>query len=203
MKNLLLFFLFLLPLAHGAEKNREWTDVKGRTLMGTLVGKDDLNAEVLLKNGKRTKLKLKNLSAADQAYVADADVHPEPQLEVRTSKATGDGGKYNFDIRGIDVTLEHSHGRPYKLVIIWLGRSGSQTGIFVAEEVDINEDVVRKKFGTTYDWKTHADNDFARDYSGYVVGLLEESEGGGHWVASAVSMKPYTRFLDQYLAERK
>lgn len=203
MKLLLLFLLLLLPSVHGAEKSREWTDSQGRTLTGTLVGKDDLHAEVLLKNGKRAKLPLKKLSEEDQAYVADADVHPEPELEVRTSKATGDGGKYNFDIRGIDVTLENSHERPYKLVIIWLGRSGSQTGIFVAEESDISEDVVRKKFGVTYDWKTHADNDYARDYSGYVVGLLEETEGGGHWVASAVSMKPYRRFLDQYLAERK
>lgn len=203
MRFLLLSYIFFLSSVSGAEKIREWTDSKGRTLTGTLMGKDGTTAEVLLKNGKRAKLPLKSLSEADQAYVAEADVHPDPEIEVRTSKATGDGGKYDFDIRGIEVTLEHIHERPYKLVIIWLGRSGSKTGIFVSEEADVSENAVRKKFGVTYDWKTYADNEFARDYSGYAVGLLEENEGGGYWVAKTASMKPYTRFLDQYLAERK
>ncbi|MEP4078258.1 hypothetical protein [Haloferula sp.] len=199
----LLSWCLLISLVCGAEQVREWTDIKGRKLTGTLVGKDDLNAEVLLKGGRKAKLPLKNLSKEDQAYVAEADVHPDPILEVRTSKATGDGGKYDFDIRAIEVTLEEMHERSYKVVVIWLGRDGSKTGIFLSEEAPISENVVRKKFDVTYDWKSHADNDYARDYSGYAVGLLKEAEGGGHWVAKAVSMKPYTRFLDQYLAERK
>ncbi|MEM1083048.1 MAG: hypothetical protein AAGI48_02920 [Verrucomicrobiota bacterium] len=192
----------LAGLAIGAEESREWTDVKGRKLKGTLVAKDELNAEVLMKNGRKVKIPLKKLSEADQEYVAKADVHPDPEIEVRTSRATGDGGKYDFDIRAIEATIEKTHERPYTLVVIWLGKRTSNVGIFLSEEFKVERDHVKKKFEVTYDWKTYADNDHAKDYSGYVVGLLDESGGTPRWVTHAVSMKPYVRFLDEYLETR-
>ncbi len=177
--------------ASAAESSRDWTDIKGRKITGKLVGKDGKAADILLPSGKRAKIPLENLSEADRKYVANADVHPDPEIVARTLALDGNGGGTKFDKRAVEVTLSKIHGRKYFVTIHWLGPVDNGVGIYKSETKEVSEDG-KLKFDVTYDYRTEAGS----DYKGFVVGLGQDSGFGRQWVGKAASQKPYERFLE-------
>jgi hypothetical protein len=185
-----LIFVLALGFASAAEKPREWTDSKGRKVTATLMDKSDTEADVLLKSGKRVKLKLSDLSEADQKYVTASDVLPVPDMDVRTIKVDSNEANTQYDKRSIQVTLDRVRGRSYTLRVVWLGPNGNTVGIFKEETVSADKD---GKLVFTAEYKGGKSGS---EYKGYAVALVEKSEFGDTIVARGASQKPFERFLE-------
>lgn len=183
----------------GAEEpQRTWTNAAGKKVEGTLKGKTQTHAEVMLATGKVVKMELATLSEADRSYVAGADVHPDPVVKAKTVTAKGGAAdEYkgtSQDAREVEVELTRIHGRKYKVVVLWLGDGGDKEyGIYKAQELEVSEDGVQK-FKTIYD-TTRVKADLGDNYRGYVVGLMEPDKAG--WIVRMASQKPFERFLDE------
>lgn len=203
VKSILLILPLALSVAIAAEPVRTWTDTQGRTLEGTLKGKTETSAEILLKNGNRVTLPLSKLSEADQEYVEAADVYPDPILSAATASVKSNAGNTKKDARAVKVKVQRVNGRDYKIVAIWLGDGGNKgkMGVYRIEEFSVSEDT-EKLVDTEYVAQTSVANSF--NYRGYAIGLLDESgEFGPRWVAKNASQKPFERFLDDWLANQE
>ncbi|MCW1921319.1 hypothetical protein OKA05_02070 [Luteolibacter arcticus] len=186
-----LVFVVTLAAGIGRESPRTWTDTKGRKVEGTLMAKTETTADVLLKSGKRTVLKLADLSEGDQDYIEKATVFPEPEMLAKTVSVDSNEAKTKSDARKVEVTVEKIHGREYELTIHWLGPDGNKVGIYKSETADLPESG-KIVFSVTY--KGANKKGVGGDYKGYVVGLREK--GLALWSARSASQKPFERFLD-------
>lgn len=195
--------LLSVSIAFAAEPVRTWTDTQGRTLEGTLKGKTETSAEILLKNGNRVTLPLSKLSKDDQEYIEAADVHPDPVLSAVTAAVKSNAANTKRDARAVKVKVEKVHGRAYKVVTIWLGDGGNKgkMGVYKVQEFSVSEDT-EKLVNTEYVAQSGVANSF--NYRGYAIGLLDESgEFGPRWVGKNASQKPFERFLDDWLAKKE
>lgn len=176
-------------LCHAAEPSRTWTDTKGRKVEGTLLSKTETTADVLLKGGKRSTMKLADLSESDREYVAKAEVFPPVEMLAKTVAAESNEKGTQKDARKVSVEVTEMHGRKYSATIHWLGPKGSTVGIYKSQTLPVGEDG-KVSFSVTY-----KDAGKGSDYKGYVVGLKEE--GNAVWAAKSASQKPFERFLDE------
>lgn len=195
MKNrpLLIAASLLIFSLSAAEPSREWTDEKGRKLTGTLVDKSETEVEVLMKTGKRVKIKLSKLSKPDQEYVTTANVLPAVEMTARTIKVDSNEAGTKSDRRSVEVTLSDVRGRSYTLEILWLGPKGNTVDIYKKEVQDISEDG-NITFSVEY---RGIKNGVGPDYKGYAVALREDGDFGPRIVATASSQKPFERFLKE------
>lgn len=190
MKRLALFLALALPV-FAAEQSRTWTDTKGRKMEGILKDKNDKEAVLVLKTGKRVTLKLADLSADDQKYVEAASVLPDPELTTKTVKIDSNEKGTKADARGVEITLKKMRDRKYTVIFQWLGPKGSTVGIYKSERRELSEDG-STIFKCTY--KSENKDGVGADYKGYVVGI---KDADGNWVAKDASQKPFERFLDE------
>ena len=133
MKTIYFILLTTSFFLQAGEEIRVWTDNKGREIKATLMDKSETHADVLLKTGKRAKLKLSDLSQEDQEYVASADVLPSPEMTARTVKVDSNEARTKYDRRDVEVVLSDTRDRSYELTIHWLGPKGNSVAIYKTE----------------------------------------------------------------------
>lgn len=180
-------FSLFVAASSALEPSRTWTDTKGRKVEGSLISKTETTADVLLKTGKRSTMKLADLSESDREYVAKANVFPQVEMTAKTVASESNEKGTQRDSRKVAVEVTKMHGRKYEATIHWLGPKGSTVGIYKSETVEVGEDG-KVTFSVTY-----KGGKSGADYKGYVVGLKED--GNGLWVAKSASQKPFERFL--------
>lgn len=185
MKLAVFFVITLLSSLPAAEKSRTWTNVSGRTITGTLIAKDERAADILLPNGKRAKVSLKQLSKEDQNYVEAADVHPDVKMLATTRKIDSNANGTKKDARAIDVTLSEVHGRPYSVEVLWLGDTGDKNnyGIY-KRQVQQTVDDGPLRFEVVYE--------YYENYRGWVAFVRDSN---GVIIVKQASQKPFERFI--------
>jgi hypothetical protein len=185
----LLALLPLLAPLRAAEESRTWTDATGRKIAGTLKSKDDRSADILLANGKRAKIPLKQLSDEDRDYVAAADVHPDVVMLATTRKVDSNEAKSKWDARSIDVTLSKVHGRDYTVEVLWLGDGGDKNayGIHKRQMTETQADGPLR-FEVVYNGGR-----FGSNHRGWVAYI---KDADGIIVAKQASQKPFERFIE-------
>jgi len=183
-------------LASAEERVRTWTrSSDGETCRATLVdkrmnpksGADEI--KLLVKNDKKTDwMELSLFSEEDQEHVAEADLAGEVFLKSRTVFAQGEDGHEGADRRIVEVRVQNTNNRSFKLKLVWLGKSGSTNGIHNIETATIKEDGIYR-YQAVY--KNKASLEVHRIYRGYAVGLTD----GVTWLAQDSAQPPHLRFL--------
>ena len=184
----LILLLAIASAALAEEKPRVWTNTEGKTITGTLKAKDAVNAEVMLANTSRVKLPLVKLSKADQDYVAAADVHPDVAMTAKTVSVQSNEKSSQNDKRAVEVTVTNSDGRPYSVVIKWLGPDGSSVGVYKSETKQVSADGA-----ITFNVEYKHDKKSGDDYKGYAVALMLD----GKPVLKRASQTVFERFLPE------
>ncbi len=195
MKTLPLVLASLVVCLSAAEESRTWTNDKGQKIVGTLMAKDDTTADIMLKTGKRTPVKIATLVKADQDYIAKAEVHPDPLMMARTVAHDNDTAKTKDDARSVEVDLSRIHGRKYEVTIHWLGPMGNKVGIYKSETRKVDADG-KFTLSVVYDGRKSRKG-IGHEYKGYVVGLWGDAGFADGWVSKSASQKPFERFLDE------
>lgn len=176
--------VFVLSLVASAiclaqeEGPQTWTDLKGRTLTGTLVAKNRKTVDIKLSPGKSVTFDIAKLSKDDQRYVEDAVVHPTPEVQVSKVKA-GEKALYS-----IEVTVTQIYNRTVTIEVVWI------------EEGEDKRDAAhghRETRRTTVDGTFHFETTMKRKYLGFEVVLRNVT---GEIVARQASSRMYERFVD-------
>jgi len=184
------------PGASAEEMVRTWTrKADGVTCRATLADKrmnpksgvDEI--KLLVKSGKKTDwMELSLFSEEDEKHVAEANLAGEVFLKSRTVFAQGEDGQEGADRRIVEVTVQNTDNRSFKLKLVWLGKSGSTNGIHEIETATIKEDGIYR-YQAVY--KNKASHEVHRVYRGYAVGLTD----GVTWLAQDSAQPPHLRFI--------
>lgn len=182
--------LLIAPLT--AQQSRTWTDAKGRSIIGTMVGKNASAAEVRMSNGRIVALKRSDLSVACWKYVEETAIQTVPKMTARTVAVRSNEAGTKLDMRALEIECSQlGEGIDYEVVIIWLG-DGPGSGKYGVWKTNKQAATAGKEvFKTVYNGTRY---DFGTNFRGWVAGLRDSN---GKWLARTASIKPYERFLDE------
>ena len=142
MKNFYLFLsCILLSGLCAFGESRTWTNTKGKTLEGEFVKATKTTVSVKLDSGKTVRIKIKDLSEEDQAFVAQAQEEAEAAKEAQNDEEDDEAkssSKKSSSFRWakrLNSTLEKAKEEDLPVMVLFTGTSWCGFCVKLEDEV--------------------------------------------------------------------